>query len=86
MAFKVISQRRYNETHLQYVHGVTDAARYADAYDELTDYIENTCHSYLTNIDNITMVRLRDLQDGKAYGDCAGYQCTVFFTLPNTSI
>lgn len=84
MAFRTISQRRYNDEHIQFVFGVTDAARYNDAYDELTDYVVNTCHSSMQNIDNMTITRLRNLQDGRAYGTCTGFQVSIFFALPTT--
>lgn len=84
MAFRVITQRRYNNESLQFVFGVTDAARYNDAYDEITSYVTITCNSSMQNVDNIAMTRLRDLQDGRAYGTCTGYQAAIFFALPTT--
>lgn len=84
MAFRVVTQRRYNNEHLQFVFGVTDAARYNDAMDEITEYVVNTCNSSMQNVDTLSMTRLRDLQDGRAYGTCTGYQVSMFFALPST--
>ena len=84
MAFRIISQKRYNAENLQFVFGVTDAARYNDAYAEITAYVTDTCNSSMQNVDNMALTRLRDLQDGRAYGTCTGYQAAIFFALPST--